>query len=57
MYFYPGPTGLGKRFLGPAPWASRSVIVAGYACLVSFVEEPEHIFLKTIIPSREATRE
>ena len=28
-----------------------------YAYLVSFVEEEDHYFLKTIIPSRKATRE
>jgi hypothetical protein len=33
------------------------VAVAGYVHLVPFVEEPESIFLKTIIPSRKATRE
>jgi uncharacterized DUF497 family protein len=33
------------------------VVVAGYVHLVPFVEEPEQIFFKTIIPSRKATRE
>jgi len=33
------------------------VVVAGYVHLVPFVEEPEYLFLKTIIPSRKATRE
>ena len=32
------------------------VEVAGYAFLVPFVEEEDHFFLKTIIPSRKATR-
>ena len=32
------------------------VEVAGYAFLVPFVEEENHFFLKTIIPSRKATR-
>lgn len=32
------------------------VEVAGYAYLVPFVEEDDHYFLKTIIPSRKATR-
>ena len=32
------------------------VAVAGYAYLVPFVEEVGHYFLKTIIPSRKATR-
>jgi uncharacterized DUF497 family protein len=36
----------------------RVLVVAsgGYAYLVPFVEEPEHYFLKTVIPSRKATR-
>jgi uncharacterized DUF497 family protein len=29
----------------------------GYAFLVPFVEEENHFFLKTIIPSRKATRD
>ena len=33
------------------------VAVADYAYLVPFVEEPEYYFLKTIIPSRKATRD
>jgi uncharacterized DUF497 family protein len=33
------------------------VAVAGYAYLVPFVEATDHIFLKTIIPSRKATRD
>ena len=32
------------------------VVVDGYVCLVPFVEEEDHVFLKTIIPSRKATR-
>lgn len=37
----------------------RVLVVAldGYAYLVPFVEENEYYFLKTIIPSRKATRE
>ena len=37
----------------------RILIVAcdGYACLVPFVEEEEHFLLKTVIPSRKATRD
>lgn len=37
----------------------RVLVVAsgGYAYLVPFVEEPEHYFLKTVIPSRKATRQ
>ena len=33
------------------------VEMAGYAFLVPFVEEDDHFFLKTIIPSRKATRD
>jgi uncharacterized DUF497 family protein len=33
------------------------VEVTGYAFLVPFVEEDDHFFLKTIIPSRKATRD
>ena len=33
------------------------VEVNGYACLVPFVDSPEGRFLKTIIPSRKATRD
>ena len=29
----------------------------GYAYLVPFVEEADHYFLKTVIPSRKATRD
>ena len=34
-----------------------AVQVAGYAFLVPFVEEEDHFFLETIIPSRKATRD
>ncbi len=36
----------------------RVLVVAsdGYAYLVPFAEEKDHFFLKTIIPSRKATR-
>jgi hypothetical protein len=33
------------------------VAVDAYAYLVPFVEEDEYVFMKTIIPSRKATRE
>ena len=33
------------------------VQVDEYACLVPFVESEEHYFLKTIIPSRKATKQ
>ena len=32
-------------------------VIQSYACLVPFVEEEDHYFLKTVIPSRKATRE
>ncbi len=37
----------------------RILVVAhdGYAYLVPFVEEEAHFFLKTVIPSRKATRD
>ena len=37
----------------------RVLVVAceNYAYLVPFVEEEEHFFLKTIVPSRKATRD
>ncbi|WP_077001111.1 toxin [Variovorax sp. KK3] len=37
----------------------RVLVVAwdGYAYLVPFVEEEEYFFLKTVIPSRKATRD
>ena len=33
------------------------VLFAGYVYLVPFVEEAEYYFLKTVIPSRKATRD
>ena len=33
------------------------VALDGYVLLVPFVDEPEYYFLKTIIPSRKATRD
>jgi hypothetical protein len=33
------------------------VAIENYAYLVPFVEEEEHYFLKTVIPSRKATRD
>lgn len=32
------------------------VVNDGYAYLIPFVEESDHFFLKTVIPSRKATR-
>jgi hypothetical protein len=31
--------------------------IDGYAYLIPFVEEADYLFLKTIIPSRKATRD
>ena len=33
------------------------VAISGYAYLVPFIEDEEKIFLKTIIPSRKATKD
>jgi len=44
----------------PARYPKQRVMVVawdGYAYLVPFVEEADHYFLKTIIPSRKATRD
>ena len=40
-------------------YPNQSVFVVafdGYVYLVPYVEEPDHYFLKTVIPSRKATR-
>lgn len=44
----------------PAKYPKQRVLVVesdGYAYLVPFVEEADHYFLKTVIPSRKATRD
>jgi uncharacterized DUF497 family protein len=44
----------------PKKYPKQKIMVvefAGYAYLVPFVEEDDHFFLKTIIPSRKATRD
>ena len=44
----------------PAKYPRQRVLVVAcdnYAYLVPFVEEKDYFFLKTIIPSRKATRE
>lgn len=33
------------------------ILIDSYAYLVPFVEEDDHYFLKTVIPSRKATRD
>lgn len=43
-----------------AKYAGQRILVIssdGYAYLVPFVEEEDHYFLKTVIPSRKATRD
>ena len=44
----------------PAKYPRQKIMVvevSGYAFLVPFIEEQDHFFLKTIIPSRKATRD
>lgn len=44
----------------PTKYPRQQILVVevdGYVHLVPFVEEKEHFFLKTIIPSRKATRD
>lgn len=48
------------RHSNPGRYSNQRVFVVdvdGYAHLVPFVEEAEYYFLKTIIPSRKATRD
>lgn len=48
------------RHANPARYPNQRIMVValdGYAYLVPFVEEPGAYFLKTIIPSRKATRD
>ena len=43
-----------------AKYPNQRILVVnsdGYAYLVPFVEEVDHYFLKTVIPSRKATRD
>jgi hypothetical protein len=44
----------------PGKYPNQKVMIiawADYAHLVPFVEEADHYFLKTVIPSRKATRD
>ena len=44
----------------PSKYLNQKVMVVagdGYAYLVPFVEQEDHFFLKTVIPSRKATRD
>jgi hypothetical protein len=48
------------RHPNPEKYPNQSVFVValdGYVYLVPYVEEPDYYFLKTIIPSRKATRD
>ena len=48
------------RHPNPKKYPNQSVFVValeGYIYLVPYVEEPNYYFLKTVIPSRKATRE
>lgn len=44
----------------PAKYPNQEIMVVswdGYAYLIPFVEEADHYFLKTVIPSRKANRD
>jgi uncharacterized DUF497 family protein len=44
----------------PSKYPNQKILVVaydGYAYLVPFVEQEDHFFLKTVIPSRKATRD
>ena len=44
----------------PSKYPNQKVLVVacdGYAYLLPFVEQEDHFFLKTVIPSRKATRD
>ena len=48
------------RHPNPEKYPNQSVFVValeGYVYLVPYVEEPDYYFLKTVIPSRKATRD
>lgn len=48
------------RHPNPEKYPHQSVLVValdGYVYLVPYVEEPDYFFLKTVIPSRKATRD
>lgn len=46
----------GRPQAAPAAQGVNAVAIEGYVYLVPFVESEEEIFLKTIIPSRKATK-
>ena len=44
----------------PSKYTNQKVLIVacdGYAYLMPFVEQEDHFFLKTVIPSRKATRD
>lgn len=48
------------RHPNPEKYTNQSILVValdGYVYLVPYVEEPDYFFLKTVIPSRKATRD
>ena len=48
------------RHPNPEKYPNQSVLVVAldaYVYLVPYVEEPDYFFLKTVIPSRKATRD
>jgi hypothetical protein len=48
------------RHPNTAKYPNQSVFIValdGYVYLVPYVEEPDYYFLKTVIPSRKATRD
>ena len=48
------------RHTNPDKYPNHSILVIAleaYVYLVPYVEEPDHYFLKTVIPSRKATRD
>ncbi len=48
------------RHPNPEKYPNQAILVVAldaYAYLVPYVEEPDYYFLKTVIPSRKATRD
>ena len=48
------------RHTNPDKYPNQSILVIaldGYVYLVPYVEEPDYYFLKTVIPSRKASRD
>ena len=54
QYVTTKPNDLSLAFIG---WQKMAIVeIDGYACLVPYVDDEEGVFLKTIIPSRKATK-